>query len=123
MPPIYDYTCSECGGEIELLLNSSDRDRSRTHSMEDCPGNLTRILTPPNFIGSRSASYLDGQIPAERKKEFDELRKVDKLTIEKADLMANSQERKEIDRELNARENGQRAGKPGKSNHQKGKKE
>ncbi len=107
MPPMYEYSCSECGGEIELLLNYSERDLPRDHSMEDCPGNLTRLIQVPNFIGSRSASFLDGQIPAERKKEFDEMRKVDKLTIEKADLMTrgpDADDRREIDRELTARE-------------------
>lgn len=102
--PMYEYRCSECEGEIELLLNYSDRDLARTHEMEDCPGALTRILTAPNFIGSRSASFIDGIIPAERKKEFDELRKNDNLNIRKSDLAYGSEERRAIDRELTDRE-------------------
>lgn len=110
--PMYEYQCSECGGEIELLLNYSERDLPRDHSMAGCPGRLSRILAPPNFIGSRSASYLDGVIPQERKKDFDEMRKVDKLTIEKADLMQGTDERREIDRELTAREKRNRTTNP-----------
>lgn len=104
MPPLYEYSCNVCQGEIELLLSFDERDIPRTHELEECPGDLIRVTTVPNFIGSRSASYLDGHIPKERKKEFDELRKVDKLTVEKADLMSGTDERREIDRELTERE-------------------
>ncbi len=102
--PMYNYACSECQGEIELLLQYSERDIARTHEMEDCPGNLARILTAPNFIGSRSASFIDGVIPGDRKKDFDEIKKVDSLMIRKADLMANDPEKRAIDQELTARE-------------------
>lgn len=102
--PLYSYACNTCEGEIELLVSYEERDSARDHTMEDCPGDLIRVTTAPNFIGSRSASYIDGIIPADRKKDFDEVKKIDKLTIQKADLMSGTDERRAIDAELTARE-------------------
>ncbi len=55
--PIYEYRCSRCGHEFEVIQRISDRPLTRC---EDCGGRLEKLLSRSAFLLKGGGWYADG---------------------------------------------------------------
>lgn len=63
--PIYEYRCTGCGTEFEVIQRISDRPLTRC---EDCGGRLEKLLSRTAFLLKGSGWYADGYgTPAPKK--------------------------------------------------------
>ncbi len=66
--PIYEYKCTECGNEIEVLQKMSDDPLSKC---ESCDGELKKLITSTSFVLKGTGWYVTDYPSADRKKAMD----------------------------------------------------
>ncbi len=63
--PIYEYKCTECGNETEVLQKMSD---DPITTCESCGGELKKLITSTSFVLKGSGWYVTDYPSADRKK-------------------------------------------------------
>lgn len=99
MPPTYDYFCSDC--EISWIDLVSYEDRDELRMCPDC-----KTIKGERYYGNVNVSTekLSATIPAGvKRKGFEDLKKVAKLQVQKADLDYRSEEYKQLGKEIQDR--------------------
>lgn len=85
--PVYEYKCTGCGAETEVMQKISDAPLTQCTS---CGGELKKLITNTSFVLKGSGWYVTDYPSAERKKALDSKSKPDSCKDKGADKKQDS---------------------------------